>query len=68
MVPHFRAVDVASDNRLLPLGQWVTTHSFASPCSDPQVEAVLVHRPYPLSATRQYGWAFTEKVAATRTE
>ena len=50
MVPHHQAVDIASDNRLLPAQEWTSTHVFdVSSCStDPVVSAVLTHRAYPL--------------------
>lgn len=57
MVPHFLAVDVASDNRLLPFTEWPTTHEFAATCTDPVVRVALVHRPYPLDLARERGWA-----------
>ena len=57
MVPHFAAVDVASDNRLLPFTEWPTTHEFAATCTDPVVRVALVHRPYPLDLARERGWA-----------
>lgn len=60
MVPHFLAVDVASDNRLLPQGESVTEHRFAATCEDPEVHAVLVHRAYPLPLARERGWTVTE--------
>lgn len=65
MVPHFAATDVASDQRLLPEQEWTTTHTFASPCGDPEVTATLVHRSYPLRLARERGWAPGDRVMAT---
>lgn len=62
MVPHYLAVDVASDNRLLPGGSWVTEHQFAAKCPDPEVRAVLVYRSYPLALARERGWSLAESV------
>ncbi len=62
MVPHFLAVDVASDNRLLPGRSFTTTHRFASPCADPTVRATLLHRDYPLALATARGWAVTDQV------
>ena len=62
MVPHFRAVDVVSDNRLLPQSDWTSTHRFTSPCKAPEVEAVLVHRAFPLDLAAERGWELTESV------
>lgn len=62
MVPHFLAVDVASDNRLMPGAAYTTTHRFASSCASPEVTAVLVHRAFPLDLARERGWTITETV------
>jgi hypothetical protein len=67
MVPHFLAVDVVSDNRLLPQGEWTSEHRFdasegAGGCVDPTVRAVLVHRAYPLPLARERGWALNDSV------
>jgi hypothetical protein len=55
-VPHHRAVDIVSDNRILPQGSATTLHTFAATCADPEVEARLMHRPYPLSEVQLRGW------------
>ena len=47
MVPHHRAVDVRSDNRLMPLAAWTSAHTFAATCEQPSARAVLVYRPAP---------------------
>jgi len=62
MVPHYRAVDVASDNRLLPQQSWTSTHVFESACSDPQVRAVLIHRAYPYGESQTRGWTLVDSV------
>lgn len=67
MVPHFQAVDVASDNRLLPQQAWTSTHTFAAPCAEPEVRAVLVHRAWPLALANERGWPLTESVMAEAT-
>lgn len=63
-VPHHLAVDVASDNRLLPGGAWTTEHRFAATCADPDVRAVLIHRAYPPGLAEQRGWTLLESVMA----
>lgn len=68
MVPHHRAVDVVSDNRLLAFQSWTSTHAFATTCADPVVEAVLLYRPYPFALARQRAWGMTERVVVRRTE
>ncbi len=62
MVPHHLAVDVQSDNRLLPSQSWSSEHVFATTCADPEVSAVLVHRPYPYTVARTYGWTLQDAV------
>ena len=64
MVPHYEAVDVASDNRILPLDAWVSEHTFATTCADPQIHAVLVHRPLPVQLSRERSWETTDAVMA----
>lgn len=64
MVPHFQAVDVVSDNRLLPQQSFTTTHRFASPCEAPVVRAVLVHRPFPPALAEERGWTATPSIMA----
>ncbi|MFT7622995.1 MAG: FtsP/CotA-like multicopper oxidase with cupredoxin domain, partial [Myxococcota bacterium] len=56
MTPHYRAVDVVSDNRLRPQTEWVSSHAFAVDCADPTVTAVLWHRAYPPALARLRGW------------
>ena len=62
MVPHFLAVDVSSDNRLLPGHTWTTQHLFAGDCAEPIVEAVLMHRAYPLELARERGWELRDRL------
>ena len=62
MVPHHAAVDVVSDNRLLPQQSWTSTHRFTSTCADPAVTAVLIHRASPLALARQKGWALLDSI------
>jgi hypothetical protein len=62
MVPHFLAVDVASDNRLMPQASWTSEHVFASSCAEPEVEAVLLHRAYPLALATERGWTLVESL------
>lgn len=64
MVPHHRATDVVSDNRILPQQQWESTHEFASTCPDPIVEARLLHRTWPVELAVERGWASVQQVMA----
>lgn len=52
MVPHFLAVDIASDNRLLPFDQWTSAHQFSVNCDEPVVQAVLRYRPIAFNVAR----------------
>ncbi len=68
MVPHFLAVDIASDNRLPPLASWTSTHVFAATCTNPTVHATLIHRAYPLDLAAERGWTVVESVMKTATQ
>jgi hypothetical protein len=61
-VPHHRAVDVVSDNRILPQQEWTSTHEFTVDCADPVVDAMLVHRAYPIELAAERGWANPQQV------
>lgn len=61
-VPHFRAVDVASDNRLMPTREWAGTWTFATTCPQPVATARLLYRPWPLELARERGWEPTDAV------
>jgi len=60
MVPHFAAVDVASDNRLLPQKSWTSTHVFEGGCDTPRVRARLIYRAYPMDLARARGWSMDD--------
>ena len=62
MVPHFRAVDVVSDNRLMPRGSWTSTHRFTASCADPVVEARLVYRRVPWALSQAKHWTSLDAV------
>lgn len=70
LVPHYKAVDIVSDNRLPPLEPITTTHEFAIPmgCNDVSVTATILYRPVPLHLGRLRGWETRDWVAATRKE
>lgn len=55
-VPHFMAVDIASDNRLMPQRPWVSTHRFSATCETPEIRARLYYRTAPLALARERGW------------
>lgn len=65
MVPHFLAVELVSDNRLMPGQEWQTHHRFAANCAHPAVTATLWHSSYPKALAQERGWAFGEQVMVT---
>jgi len=66
-VPHYRAVDIASDNRIAPGSHSLTTHAFGVPagCSTGTVRATLLYRPVPMSMADVRGWDAVDYVVAT---
>lgn len=61
MVPHHRAVDMRTDNRLLPGQTWTASHAFDAPCDDPEVVARLAWRQHPVALARERGWDNPER-------
>jgi hypothetical protein len=68
MVPHFLAVDVHSDNRLLPGDEYATEHRFRADCADPEVTATLVHRAYPYGLAIERGWTLQDTPITSMTD
>jgi hypothetical protein len=64
MVPHHRATDIASDNRILPQQEYTTTHRFAAVCSAPEIHAVLIYRRHGFDLARERQWTHLEAVMA----
>ena len=64
MTPHHRAVDLAVDNRLLPVSSWTSSHSFEGGCAEPSVEARLIYRAWPTWLADERGWPATDRVMA----
>ena len=62
MTPHFMAVDIASDNRLLPFDKWTSTHRFSAGCDAPVVQAVLRYRPIAFNVARAKHAAWNESI------
>jgi hypothetical protein len=63
-VPHYLAVDVASDNRLLPGHHWTSEHRFQAVCDEPSVDARLVYRSVPMHVAAERGWNVSDAVMA----
>lgn len=69
-VPHYRAVDMASDNRLPPFTSVESAHSFVLPegCPGGTVTATAVYRPVPVGMAKERGWEARDWVVAVRKE
>jgi hypothetical protein len=69
-VPHHRAVDIASDNRIAPQEEATTTHAFAIPpgCPSATVTVTLLYRAIPVGLGRERGWNGLDYVVATTSE
>jgi hypothetical protein len=69
-VPHYRAIDMVSDNRIGPQSKALTKHAFTIPagCASATVTAVVVYRPIPLNLARQRGWDARDHVIATTSQ
>ena len=68
-VPHFLAVDIASDNRIPPGGSATTAHTFAVPpgCASADVGAAVIYRRIPLDLATERGWDARDVVVAGAT-
>lgn len=62
MVPHYLAVDVVSDNRLLPQHEWTSEHRFEGACAEPVVTARLLYRAYPWKEAGRRGWVLEDQL------
>lgn len=69
-VHHYRAVDIASDNRIPPQGSAATLHTFAIPagCAAGKVTATLLYRPVPVDMARLRGWTANDWVVGEASE
>ena len=69
-IPHYRAIDMVSDNRIGPQAKATTTHAFAIPagCASATIAAVVVYRPLPVALSRQRGWDARDYVIATTSQ
>lgn len=69
-VPHYRAVDMASDNRIAPGGVANTHHEFDVPvgCTAADVSAVLLYRQVPVGLSRERGWDAADYLIASASE
>ena len=69
-VPHYRAIDIASDNRIRPGESATTAHRFAIPpgCSQADVRATVLYRPLPLRLAAERAWDARDYVAREESE
>lgn len=65
-VPHHRAVDIASDNRIPPGDNAITEHVFEVPggCTNPSVEARVLYRPVPTQQAKLRSWPANDYLIA----
>ncbi|MEC8380666.1 MAG: hypothetical protein VXZ96_10120 [Myxococcota bacterium] len=61
-VPHFEAIDIVSDNRLMAQQAFTTTHEFSISCDSPSLSAQLLYRYAPPHLADERGWIETERV------
>ena len=66
-VPHYRAVDMASDNRIAPGGRALSTHRFELPegCGPGRITARVLYRPIPLAMATLRGWEARDYVISS---
>jgi hypothetical protein len=66
-VPHYRAVDMVSDNRIAPKASSSTSHAFSIPsgCATAGITATLIYRQIPVMQARQRGWKAQDYVVAS---
>ena len=67
-VPHYKAIDVASDNRLAPGQAVTTTHLFEADCEAPRFSAKLFYRNSPAQWMQSYGWTYDETLMTEAVE
>jgi hypothetical protein len=68
-VAHYRAIDIASDNRIPPGETAFSLHRFAplTGCNSATVTAFVLYRPVPLSMATERGWDANDYLIATAT-
>ena len=68
-VPHYKAIDMASDNRIGPGQAALSSHAFSVPegCTDLSVTATVMYRPHPLNLAIERAWAASDHVISTAT-
>lgn len=69
-VPHHRAIDVASDNRIAPQGSDTAEVTFAVPagCTSGSITVTLLYRPVPVDMARLRGWQAKDWVIAKKVQ
>jgi len=69
-IPHYRAIDIASDNRIAPGKNSLSHHQFTLPsgCDDGVVKAQVLYRPIPTAQAQIRGWEAKDYVIAQREE
>lgn len=67
-VPHYRAVDIASDNRIGPKRTLTVELSFDAPvgCSEATVSVNVLYRPFGWALARERGWDAQDYVVSAK--
>ena len=61
-VHHSQAVDIVSDNRLMPQARWVSEHRFDASCEAPVAQAQLIHRDFFYDYAQRKAWSVTDRL------
>jgi hypothetical protein len=69
-VHHYKAVDIASDNRIAPQAEATSEHRFAIPpgCGSAKISVTVLYRPVPVRLARERGWEARDYVIAKAEE
>jgi hypothetical protein len=69
-VPHYRAVDTVSDNRIADMATATTSHALSIPmgCAAATITATLLYRPVPVTMAGQRGWKAQDYVVGSATQ
>ena len=68
-VPHYKAIDMASDNRIPPATNALSQHTFEIPedCDSGDISATIIYRQKPLNLSLERGWQTADFIVAKET-
>ena len=69
-IPHYKAIDMVSDNRISPGSNVLSNYTFDVPsgCTDVSISATLLYRPIPLHLAALRNWEAFDYIIGTATE